>query len=267
MSKKINLLNINSANLYEKVSYQLLINGFSVIDDFLNVKEDLFVSLENLHYSKDIDSEDNSYKGGYCKIYEDINTIKKDGIPTSINQLVRNKIINKIASQFLNTDEFKIDVFQTLDTINSDHIAQKPHFDRIPTLKFMLYINDIDENNGAFCLSPGSHHWVRQNFPLPRPKHSDKDYFEKSRNLPSPSIENLIQIKGKAGQLLIFHTDCIHHQGIVKKGDTRIIRAHFRNIKEYSNRGQSKFLYMKSLLKSGILSFKNNLKIFKKNSN
>ena len=48
------LLNINSENLYENISYQLLLNGFLVIDDFLGLEEDLFISLKNLHYSENI---------------------------------------------------------------------------------------------------------------------------------------------------------------------------------------------------------------------
>ena len=40
--------------------------------------------------------------------------------------------------------------FKTIDTPDSKHIAQDPHFDRIPTLKFMLYVNDLSFAKGAF---------------------------------------------------------------------------------------------------------------------
>ena len=255
----MNSLSVNSENLYEKISYQLLLNGFSVINDFSKTDEDLFLSLKNLHYSENIDLADTSYPGGFCRIYENVTESAVKFIPKSISLFIKNKIINDIATQYLNTFKFKIDVFQTLDTINSNHIAQDPHFDRIPTLKFMLYINDMDENNGAFCLSPGSHHWVREKFPLPRPKHSDIKYLEDSRKLPSSATQNLIKINGKAGQLLIFHTDCIHQQGIVTQGESRIFRAHFRDPEKYTTKDQSTFSYRKSQLKYKLKSLKNAL--------
>ena len=58
--------------------------------------------------------------------------------------------------------QYRLDaIFQTLDTTNSKHIAQAPHFDRIPTLKFMLYASDLTAESGAFCLSSGSHIWTK----------------------------------------------------------------------------------------------------------
>ena len=41
-------------------------------------------------------------------------------------------------------------------------------------------------------------------------------------------IEKLSPVYGQAGTIIVFDTDCIHHQGIVLNGDCRIIRSHFR---------------------------------------
>ena len=60
----------------------------------------------------------------------------------------------------------------------------------------MLYINDITVDNGAFELSASTHHWVKRNFPLPRPSYDDFEYFKKTRKLPKPIIENLKPIEG-----------------------------------------------------------------------
>ena len=129
----------------------------------------------------------------------------------------------------LKTNRFKIDVFQTLDNSETKHSAQKPHFDRIPTLKFLLYLNDINSKNGPFSLSPGSHHWVREKFPTPRESFDSIELLEKSRKIPEILLNNLQYVTGNAGQLLIFHSDCIHHQGLVQSGETKIIRAHLWN--------------------------------------
>ena len=143
------------------------------------------------------------------------NLIKELNYEIELEEMVRLPLIYETANRFFHGDNLNIDVFQTLDTPDTKHVAQEPHFDRIPTLKFMLYVNDISNDNGAFALSASTHHWVKTNFPLPRPSYHDPDYFKKSRELPKPIIENLKPIEGKAGTLIIFHTDTIHNQGLV----------------------------------------------------
>lgn len=211
------------------------------------------LSLNNL-------DQDNNYLGGVCKRYIDLlseqetkikfkNSTKKLNFVNELKEMVRSPLIYETAKRFFNSDNLNVDVFQTLDTPNSDHIALKPHFDRIPTLKFMLYVNDISIDNGAFELSASTHHWVKNTFPLPRPSYDDIEYFKKSRELPKPIIDNLKPIEGKAGTLIIFHTDTIHNQGVVNNGECRIIRSHFRNKEEKLNRAQ-KFSKIKKLFNS-----------------
>ena len=79
--------------------------------------------------------------------------------------LEKRKTMINIVEKTADARKYELDhLYQTLDTPDSLHIAQDPHFDRIPTLKFMLYVNDMKKSNGAFIVSPGSHHWVNQNF-------------------------------------------------------------------------------------------------------
>ena len=124
------------------------------------------------------------------------------------------------------------------DRPKTKHIAQSPHFDRIPTLKFLLYLNDMDKNNGAFMLSPSSNNWVKNKFGIPRPPFMSKDYLNVTRNPPQLLLNRLKPIEGKAGTLIIFDTDTIHHQGLVKEGESRILRFHFNSstkLNEYHN--------------------------------
>ena len=135
-------------------------------------------------------------------------------------------------------------IFQTIDTPDSQHIAQDPHFDRIPTLKFMLYANDLTKESGAFCLSSGSHIWAKGLFndSTPRPLHGEHGFLELSRNIPQPILSRLKPIEGKAGTIIIFDTDCIHHQGIVHAGEAHIIRSHYRSSSIKGNVGYLGFL-------------------------
>ena len=46
---------------------------------------------------------------------------------------------------------------------------------------------------------------------------NDKKFFKETRNIPKPIVNKLISLDGKAGTLIVFHTDCIHMQGIPKE--------------------------------------------------
>ena len=127
--------------------------------------------------------------------------------------------------------QYRLDsIFQTIDMLGTKHIAQQPHFDRIATLKFMLYANDLTERTGAFWLSPGSHIWTKESFGMAakRPLHGSEGFLEASRNIPMSILDKLKPVEAKAGTIIIFNTDCIHHQGLVHSGQANIIRAHYR---------------------------------------
>ena len=110
----------------------------------------------------------------------------------------------------------------------------------------MLYLNNLTNENGAFCLSPGSNHWTIRKFKNDRKSFHNKNFFEDTRNIPQSILGRMIPIEGAAGTIIIFNTDCVHHQGIVKTGETCIIRSHYRKQK----RSQKFFVRQKSKLKN-----------------
>ena len=76
----------------------------------------------------------------------------------------------------------------------------------------------------------------KKTFPLPRPLFDDLEYFKKTKKLPKPIIINLKPIEVKAGTLIFFHTDTIHHKGFFNNAQCRIIRSHFRKKDEILNK-------------------------------
>lgn len=237
----INKLCISDENIYEKIDHELLLNGFAVIKDFGRFYSELFKGLIDLYEKNIYTSKVSYYEGGFCKRYEELSTKSKN--IDILNKLVSNSLVQNVAIKNLNTKKFHIDVFQTFDNKETNHVAYNPHFDRIPTLKFLLYLNDIEIENGSFCISPGSHHWVQKNFPLPRDKYNSDKFLRKSRDLPPLILNKLEPISGAAGQLLIFYTDCVHNQGKVKSGETKITRVHFRNPFIYTNKDKNYLLH------------------------
>ncbi|AQL29790.1 MULTISPECIES: phytanoyl-CoA dioxygenase family protein [unclassified Prochlorococcus] len=212
---------------FEEISYQLLIDGYSVIKpDFsrnlLNFLPDLKSNTEEF-ISSSTKYNDDEYEGGLYKI------ITKKNLTNPNYKVFR--IYNEFCLSFMkalniNNHEFN-SMYQTIDTKKTKHIAQKPHFDRLPALKFMLYLNNLNSDNGAFKLSKGSHHWVKKKLPNNRPKFESKEYLEYSRNLPKYILNGLNPIEGDAGTIIIFYTDCVHHQGLVNKGNCQILRSHY----------------------------------------
>ena len=241
-------LSIYEEDILEKIDLLLLLNGFVIIEDYGAANQECFNNLRNFYEETIYNSKNEKYLGGFCTRYENI--LKKNN--KTFKDWLKHSLIQAVAEKYLKTKNLKIDVFQTLDNPNTFHSAQKPHFDRIPTLKFLLYLNDINLENGPFSLSPGSHHWVEKKFPIPRENFNNETLLENSRNLPDIILGNLQKVPGKAGQLLIFTTDCIHHQGIVQSGETKIIRAHFRNPNVNYNNKKVNFLDKLRIIKSSI---------------
>ena len=118
----------------------------------------------------------------------------------------------------------------------------------------MLYINDLDFENGAFCLSPGSHHWVKKCLGNTRQAHGAKGFLELSRDIPDFIKDRLISVESKMGTIIIFDTDCIHHQGICQFGQASIIRAHYREVRHRFLTKMVKTLYIST---SKLISAKN----------
>ena len=202
-------------------------NGFVTIPYEFFSNTPFFRELQKFHNTTClIETYSAEYVGGSCNVYTKENLEQAKIQCINLYNHSCHEILNK-HFPFLSFDF--VASYLTLDTIFSSHIAQQSHFDRIPSLKFMLYLNDIHKKNGPFCLSKGSQTWVKENFPKSqRPSFSSTTFFDSTRKIPSQYINSMTPIYGKAGTLIIFDTDCIHHQGIVLSGECRIIRSHFR---------------------------------------
>ena len=225
----------------ESISYQLLIDGYSVINPTFTKKNlDILPDLKNSSNKlRESSSEkfEKDYKGGFCKIITNKQINDSEYIFFSLYNSFCLKIIKSLGMDDL---EFN-SMYQTIDTKKSKHIAQTPHFDRIPALKFMLYLNDLNFVNGAFQLSKGSHHWVNQKLSKSRPKHGSNGYLELTRKIPNYFLNNLKPINGKAGTIIIFYTDVIHNQGLVKDGCCQILRSHYWKKSTLYNKFRAKF--------------------------
>lgn len=97
------------------------------------------------------------------------------------------------------------------------------HFDTKRALKFLIYLDDVDEQSGAFSYAPGTHlgntHY--RNGHLAR-----GGDLNSLLNIPSPSEAIALRpLTGSAGSLIIFDTDGFHQGGCLAKDRfRRVIR-------------------------------------------
>ena len=222
---------MNDIKKIDDIVTEIKLYGYSQVKLFSS-KNETFKKLQLIHKlgaNNYLPGRIEDYPGGFLKYFSHKNIY--DSYFEDKNYFLdwlNSEFIKNIVYRLSGSRKYYLDhLYQTLDTPKSQHIAQDPHFDRIPTLKFMLYLNDMNEQNGAFILSPGSHHWVKENFKK-RGKFNDEKFLEKTRTIPKPIINNLITLEGKAGNLIIFQTDCIHMQGKVRENESRIFRAGYR---------------------------------------
>ena len=109
------------------------------------------------------------------------------------------------------------------------------HVDPYEAFKFMIYLTDCSEENGAFRYIKGSH----IDGGRARKKHSmagllgDAYRLDKNEELAAKySEDDVVYASASAGSLLVFTTDIIHGGGIIKeKGLERIgIICHNRRV-------------------------------------
>ena len=183
--------------------------------------------------------EDNSkyaYKIGY-PAGEAVSMMRAD-LPTNrystLKSVFSSSLMEEIVQQYVGTNGLlNYEIYATHEYKPSVHVAPT-HHDKLWSLKFMLYLNDIGKDNAPFGVIPGSAVHSRQGF---------REIFSKNNlrrlSMSSPlyqSMDNsavpvdsgpVVDITGPAGTMIIFDTDTFHHAGSVVEGKERmILRGH-----------------------------------------
>ena len=141
--------------------------------------------------------------------------------------------MNKVSTAYYKNKKVLLnhEIYVCKDVKESEHVSQGLHYDRIPTLKFFLYLNDVTARNGAFHCVPGSHKATRKSEKFNR----DHQIFPEWSETRADSEENLrkeLPIEGKAGTLIIVHTDVVHRAGKLSEGERHLMRGHTRAFDE-----------------------------------
>ncbi|WP_067812791.1 phytanoyl-CoA dioxygenase family protein [Actinomadura kijaniata] len=119
---------------------------------------------------------------------------------------------------------FNHDLMIVMDVVGTEHLAHRVHYDRMPQLKFFLYLTDTTADNGAFHCLPGSH------------RHAKELQRDNRRRLVLPASAETrletpefttgqIPVEGPAGTLLVIDSDLAHRGSPIRRGHRLTTRS------------------------------------------
>jgi hypothetical protein len=104
------------------------------------------------------------------------------------------------------------------------HPITAAHFDTLRSLKFLVYLLDTDERNGAFRYAPGTH---LGNTEAARRWRAAGGRVRDTPNVATEEeVAALAPVVGPAGTLIVFDSDGFHSGGMLQPGaERRVVRA------------------------------------------
>ena len=150
----------------------------------------------------------------------------------AIARVFRDDNFRRLSELYVGRDHLlNYEVYATHEHLPGVDVAPT-HFDKLWTLKFMIYLQPVDAFDAPFGVVPGSAPSNRQRFRDIFSTHGIKklrmdDERYQSMNNRAPEDARVVDITGPAGTLIVFDTDTFHHAGQVEHGHERmILRGH-----------------------------------------
>lgn len=116
------------------------------------------------------------------------------------------------------------DLYMVKDIPGSTHVAQRAHYDRVPHLKFFIYLTDVSVHNGPLYCIPGTQGYAKAL------QQANRELAvwpgeEEVRQLPLEDYGPEIAITGSAGTLIIFDSDVFHRASTLEESERLVIRS------------------------------------------
>ena len=181
---------------------------------------------ECFNYERDVYSEVDEHDGAVCLRLKPLWRFKNQKKFPHFLKFFNSSIFKSITERFFNNSKIdymsEIFIHRTSQTI--DPLSKELHWDRHQTLKFWLYVNDVNKNSGAMRIIPGS---------AAKNRIIRKNAGDRTKII--GGLENLSNtgeatyLEAKKGSIMIFNTDCSHGASPVAAGHRReIVRGHCR---------------------------------------
>ena len=245
-----NEITLGNKDDFDSVIFLLKKYGILVFPDFISLSKcselmETFNSIYNNNYEWAPITEYS--KGKCCRVTR---TNIDQNKYSSLYEIFSSKWMESITHSYLGKNSFlNHEIFLVNDVPNSSHVAQDLHYDRIPTLKFFIYLTNTTSENGSFYCVPGSQINTKE-IEQENRKSAILPNINETRDNASAYNGQEIPIEGKAGTLIIFDTDVLHRAGKVSTGERYVMRGHSRKDVYASNFQHKKKLRMYSLLRN-----------------
>ena len=145
-------------NSVESCLEKLAEHGVLVIEDFLG-QNDLNVLIQEYENILKLENDVISaidYPQGVARRIE-FSKLDANSFPKT-HEVFNMEFMKKVTNRYLGTpNHFNHEIYVARDEHEEINALNKLHYDKLSTLKFFLYLNDIDKSNGAFEAVPGSH--------------------------------------------------------------------------------------------------------------
>jgi hypothetical protein len=197
-----------------KITEQVRTCGVCVIKNFTNKINIINEEFEKIINDKTINFDKNTGKNKCLRTNLNGNYLNKITFPLIVN-LFNLKIIKDVCKSFninFNTDQKDVFIHKDYECNNTNNVY--PHFDNDRKLKFYLCVNDMDTTNGCFKVLPNKLDMVNE---IRKNRNKRNNIFNKNHKLYTGTqhieINELTPLEAKAGDLIIFDTNCIHAGG------------------------------------------------------
>ena len=213
----------------EDITSSLAKYGIAVIENYLSEKE-----VENLRNesSELLNERDESRleKNESVLKKSTINSLDKKKYPM-ITTLPKSKFFTYVAKDFFDPFPFIVPLAYIHRDVNKIDFNGAWHQDPQTSVKFYIYLNDVNEKNGALRYNIGSH---REGFYRMMYKRHTGDTFP-TFGIPEEELLNAEDIYGKAGTIIAFNPIGAHTAGQIQKGTERfVIRFHYTALRPKS---------------------------------
>ena len=224
---------------HQKIFKELQDKGFCFIDSFfseaevVSIKEELLFIYNSMPdysalYDK-VNLEENVYPYG-----KHLRMSSLDFIP-EFKKIFLNKNFSPITQEYLGKNcQENLQIFSTYEYISENKSTSKPrnsywHFDPYPALKYFIYLEDTTLNNGCLKVIPNTVSITKEiRKQIPFEKITGDGY--KVEHLINNFKDQIVNLEGKKGSLIVFDTELFHVGSNLLSDDTKrmVIIAHNR---------------------------------------
>ena len=144
-----------------------------------------------------------------------------------MSSLTNDEIFGYVTKDFFHPYSNRLENVYIHRDVNKMAFNSVWHMDPVTTVKFYVYLNDVDKTNGAFKYNLGSHREGYYRLMYKRQTGDTHPTF----GIPEEEILNAVDIEAKAGTMVIFNPIGTHSAGKIEKGKERlVIRYHYTTV-------------------------------------